>query len=61
MATAFGSVAVSALFLGSAGGGVVEAHEAAVDKGAAELCCGRSECVASASLSQREIAVGARD
>ena len=61
MATAFGSVAVSALFLGGAGGGLVEAHEIAADTAAAQLCCGQCECVPSSPLSQREIAASARD
>jgi hypothetical protein len=57
VARAFGSVAVGALFLCSAAGGVVEAHEIAVDKGAAEVWCGQYECVVSSPLSEREIAV----
>ena len=57
MARAFGRVAVSALFLCSAGGGVVGAHEIAVDKGAADSWCGQYECVVSSPLSEREVAV----
>ena len=57
MARPFGRVAVSALLLCSAGGGAVEAHEIAADKGAAGPWCGQYECVVSSPLSEREVAV----